>query len=423
MKTLEMPSFGADMETGKVVEWYAKEGDFVKKGEIIAAIETAKGIIDMEVFDDCTVQSFIVPLDEEIEVGKPIVQLVSDGVNNSTSDNVRDRVRDDQVGDIADSETSFEFDTATKKETKVPDITVSKVILSVDASGVLATPAARALAAEKYIDLTNLTGTGAAGAVCLKDVESVSTLASKKSNPNNEPKESKKRRAGFDSDQMRLAIAAVVSKSKREIPHYYLSLDIDLTKSEVWLEKINTERTPEQRLMINVPIMCAVGKALHKHPDFNGFYQDDYFTPAPNVHLGLAIRLRNKGLVAPAIHDADKLNAFEMMDKLKSVVERSKLGGLKQSELQDATTTLSNIGDRGCDQIFGVIFPPQVAIIGVGKINQKAMAIEGSIEVRTVVNISLAADHRVTDGQMGARFLNEINKQLQKPEKFIGGPK
>lgn len=427
MKTLDMPSFGADMETGKVVEWSAKPGDTLKKGDTIALIETAKGIIDMEVFEDCIVGDYLVGLDEDIEVGKPIVSL-------------KDVTEPDggSLGKAAVPEPEPLPETAPRPEpvsgpetepdkrtAEVESAVQTETVSASSIDGLLVTPAAKKRATELGFNTTDLKdmgikATGASGAICLADIEA---LAADRANVSDVAARTKpgKKASGFDTDMMRKAIAAVVTKSKKEIPHYYLSLDIDLTEAEQWLSSINSERDPEERLMINVPIMCAVARALRKNPEFNGFYKDGAFTPAPDVHLGLAIRLRNKGLISPAIQHADKLDAFEMMSKFKSVVERAKLGGIKQSELQDVTTTLSNIGDRGSDQIFGVIFPPQVAIIGVGKVGRKAWAFDDSIESRTVVNVSLSADHRVTDGQMGSRFLNEINKQLQKPAKFAGG--
>lgn len=392
MKTLEMPSFGADMETGKVVEWCVQKGDKLNKGDTIALIETAKGIIDMEVFDDCVVEDFLVPLDTDIEVGKPIIALQSDSAGTKT--------------DLTKASADKEASKPTSSEPK-PNSQEVQAPFAI-AADALVTPAAKVYAASHSLNLQQVKGSGTNGAICLRDVKSLTTKAVPK-------------RGGFDSEQMRKAIAAVVSKSKREIPHYYLSLDVDLTETENWLVQINETVPVEQRVMINAPLMCAVARALQKHPEFNGFYKADHFEPANDVHLGVAIRLRNQGLVTPAIHQADRLSVFDMMTALKSIVERSKTGGLKQSELQDATVTLSNIGDRGSDQIFGVIFPPQVTIVGVGKINRKAMVINDEIVPRTMVNVSLAADHRVTDGQMGARFLNEIQKLLNKPEKLAGG--
>jgi pyruvate dehydrogenase E2 component (dihydrolipoamide acetyltransferase) len=397
MKTLDMPSFGADMETGKVVEWCAERGATLKKGETVALIETAKGLIDMEVFDDCVIEDFLVELDAEIDVGKPIISLAgSESASNSQqkSDKVESVRKSDETSLNAKQETAQIIAFNRMDQDQNATLRIS--------------PAAKQYIQTHGIRIDGITGTGVQGSICLADVENVSVKPAIK-------------RGEFDTDMMRKAIASVVSKSKREIPHYYLNLDVDLTETEEWLIGLNESISVEERIMINAPIMCAISRALHKHPDFNGRYIEGHFEHAIDVHLGVAIRLRNKGLVTPAIHNADRLSVYEMMVAFKSIVERSKTGGLKQSELQDATTTLSNIGDRGSDQIFGVIFPPQVTIVGVGKINRKACVVDEKIVPRTVVNISLAADHRVTDGQMGARFLNDIQKLLQKPHKLEGG--
>ena len=396
MKTLNMPSFGADMETGKIVKWCVEQGTSLKKGDVVALIEIAKGLIEMEVFEDCTIQEFLVGLGEDIKVGEPIIKVT--GIGEAESFEVTEATKEQKA-----------IEEKAKEPQRVREVQVSMAgIVPATGSEVLASPAAKKRAFEKHINLAELEGTGPAGAICLQDVEDA------------KPKlETEKPKSAFDTDQMRQAIASVVSKSKREIPHYYLSLDVDLTTTEKWLNEINLKQSPEDRLMINVPLMCAIARALRKNPDFNGLYIDGKFQRAGDVHLGLAIRLRNKGLITPAIQNADKLDAGEMMVKFKSLVERSKQGGLKQSELQDATVTLSNIGDRGSDQIFGIIFPPQVAIIGVGRVLQKPVVIDAQVLPKTMVNISLAADHRVTDGQVGARFLNDIQKLLKKPSQFM----
>ena len=217
---------------------------------------------------------------------------------------------------------------------------------------------------------------------------------------------------------MRSAIAAAMEKSKREIPHYYLSLEMDITQAQRWLADFNADRGPEERILLLALMLKAIAQSLHKYPALNGYYQQQTFTPNSAVHIGNVISLREGGLEVPAIHDVDQLSVDAIMIRLRDLSERSRRGVLRSSELMDASITVSNMGERGSDLLFGVIYPPQVAIIGIGK-PRKTMLVKGDQpRVADVVTVSLAADHRVSDGMTGAKFLNALANTLQKPEKL-----
>jgi len=215
---------------------------------------------------------------------------------------------------------------------------------------------------------------------------------------------------------MRKAIAASMGRSKREIPHYYLSETIDLSAAVAWLEKFNAERPPLERILPAVLFLKAAALAMREWPNFNGFYQNGRFTPAPNVHVGWAIALRGGGLIAPAIRDADQRALTDLMAAMRDLVERARRGGLRSSELTSPTVTVTNVGDRGAETVTGIIYPPQVALIGFGRTRAAPWAVEGHVEVRTLVSLSLAADHRVTDGHVGGLCLASIARRLQEPE-------
>ena len=281
------------------------------------------------------------------------------------------------------------------------------------AGRVKVSPAARRLAASVGIDPEQLKGTGVEGAVTFADVE-LARASTVKPAPAAPPE----RRGGFDPAEMRKAIASAMSRSKREIPHYYLSSTIDMTPSLEWLAAYNAERTPDQRMLAAVLLMKASALALRKVPQFNGFWQDEGFRPGPGVHLGWAISLRGGGLVAPAIHDADSLPLPNLMAKMKDLVARARSGGLRSSELMDATITLTSLGERGADSVTGVIYPPQVAILGFGRIGTRPWVADGQIEPRSLVEVTLAADHRASDGHAGGLLLSAIEQLLQEPAKL-----
>jgi pyruvate dehydrogenase E2 component (dihydrolipoamide acetyltransferase) len=217
---------------------------------------------------------------------------------------------------------------------------------------------------------------------------------------------------------MRKAIGALMARSKREIPHYYLRTTIDLSSAVTWLERANRERPVTQRIVLPVLLLKATALAVARVPEMNGFMVDDTFIPSEAVHVGVAVSLRTGGVIAPAIHDTDKLSLDELMAALRDLVGRARKGVLRSSEMSDPTITVTNLGDLGVDEVFGVIYPPQVALVGFGRIAQRPWVSDGMIGIRSCVTTTLSADHRVSDGHRGGLFLAEIDRLLQEPEKM-----
>ncbi|HBP19214.1 MAG TPA: dehydrogenase, partial [Planctomycetes bacterium] len=224
---------------------------------------------------------------------------------------------------------------------------------------------------------------------------------------------------GGSPDAMRAAIARAMARSKREIPHYYLHERIDLEPALSWLEAQNESRPIQERILPAALLLLAVARATAKAPSMNGFYEAGAFRPAEGVHLGVAISLPGGGLIAPAIRDADQLALGELQAALVGLVERARSGGLRGAELSSASLTVTNLGDRGCERVFGVIQPPQVALVGLGRIHEAPCVHEGQVVARRVVDASLSADHRVSDGVDGAAFLRRIARLLAKPEQKL----
>jgi pyruvate dehydrogenase E2 component (dihydrolipoamide acetyltransferase) len=206
-----------------------------------------------------------------------------------------------------------------------------------------------------------------------------------------------------------------MARSKREIPHYYLANHIDLDRALRWLTEQNEERPISGRILPAALLLKATALALRETPDLNGHWVDERFRPSDAIHLGVAISLREGGLVAPAIHDADRLDLLEMMTSLRDLVNRARSWRLRSSEMSDPTITVTNLGDRGVETAFPVIIPPQVAIVGFGKVVEMPVAIDGQSAVHPVVHATLAGDHRVTDGHRGGLFLDALDRLLQEP--------
>jgi pyruvate dehydrogenase E2 component (dihydrolipoamide acetyltransferase) len=278
------------------------------------------------------------------------------------------------------------------------------------------TPVARRRAAELGLDADTLAGTGTDGAVTLADVERAAATPARRSTAAPAPAPARAARRGFDPAQMRAAIAAAMGRSKREIPHYYLSSTVDFAAAQVWLDAYNAEREPVDRLLPAALLLKASALALVQVPQLNGFFENGAFRLGAGVHVGWAIALRGGGLVAPAIRDADRLALPALMTALRDLVQRARAGGLRSSELTDPTVTVTSLGERGAESVYGVIYPPQVAIVGFGRVVERPAVVEGRVVARPQVTVTLAADHRASDGHLGGQLLAAIDRALQSPE-------
>ena len=217
---------------------------------------------------------------------------------------------------------------------------------------------------------------------------------------------------------MRQAIAAAMARSKREIPHYYLSTTIDMARAMAWLAETNLKRTVEERLLYGVLLIKAVAVALREFPELNSLWIGGKAVPSADANVGVAISLRQGGLVAPAIHNTDRQSLDNLMRSFLDLVKRARAGSLRASELSDPTITVTSLGDQGVDTVFGVIYPPQVAIVGFGRVRERAWSVESKVVSRLAVTATLAGDHRVSDGHRGGLFLAAVDRLLQEPDKL-----
>lgn len=399
-----MPSMGADMESGRVAEWLVKPGDAVHKGDIIAVVETQKGAIDVEIFEEGTVAELRAKEGDTVPVGGVLAIIQAAGEPQAVA------------APPASTPAPVPAPAPIPSPASLPPAPVEPVAPPAQSGRVKVSPAARRLAAELGIDPEQLTGTGVDGAVSFADVELARASGARPAPPKPVAGGAPIHRGGFDLAGMRLAIAAAMSRSKREIPHYYLSTTVDMAASLAWLATYNETRPPDERMLPAVLMMKATALALRKMPQLNGFWQGDSFHPGKGVHIGWAISLRGGGLVAPAIHDVDAISLPDLMAKLRDLVARARSGGLRSSELMDPTVTITSLGERGADSVIGVIYPPQVAILGFGRISERPWVVDGQVVARPLAELSLAADHRASDGHAGGLLLSAIEQLLQEPE-------
>lgn len=369
------------MTAGTLIEWLKEPGDSVKRGDIIAEVDTDKGIIEVEVFVDGVLEKLLIEAGAEVPVGTALAIINENG-------NLAEKV---EPTDAPESERP-----------------IGEERLRVS-------PSARKLAEKLGVDLRTVTGSGKGGRIQRKDVE-LAVQEDQLEKVESKPEKTKSETERFS--RMRRSIAAAMARSKREIPHYYLGTTVDMTRALEWLEEGNSKRSIKNRILYSVLLLKAVALALQEMPEFNGTWENDELQLVKNINIGTAISLRQGGLVAPALHDTNERGLDDLMKNLRDLVNRTRAGTLRSSELSDSTITVTNLGEQSVETVFGVIYPPQVALVGFGKIYEDVSVIEGKMKACQKINASLAADHRASDGHRGARFLASIERLLQEPEKL-----
>ncbi len=464
MAAFTMPSLGADMDEGTLLEWLVHPGDTVRQGDIVAVVDTAKAAIEVETFLAGVISELLVTPGTTVPVGAPLATI-------ETAHTPQPAEATPAAGPVASGAAS-PVQPPRPVDTPAPEVQ---------------SPLVRRLAAENGVDLTRVPGTGRDGTITRDDVTRAAAgrpsapvergrgigpvsprtppptgvratpyarrlaaelgveLASL-SHPGGEPVTAEEVRAAHQaaasspspaasaappapeaptdeapvnasrSDQMRAAIAALMARSKREIPHYYLSETVDLTRATEWLRERNRSRPVAQRLVPAALLLKATALAATEVPQLNGYWLEDQFRAAAAVHLGVAVSLRGGGLVTPAILDAESLELDDLMAQIKDLVSRSRGGRLRGRELTEGTLTVTNLGEQGVESVYGVIYPPQVALVGYGRIVERPWAVDGLLGVRPVTTVTLSADHRASDAMTGARFLARIEDHLQHPE-------
>lgn len=439
-----MPSLGADMEEGTLLEWLVHPGDTVHRGDIVAVVDTAKAAVEVECFDTGVVEQLLVEPGTHVTVGAPLATIATEATPRRPEAPAPPTAGPPSPAAPAPVPSAPDgspvLSPLVRRLAKQRHVDVASVhgtgaggrVTHADVERAAARPAgpaptramvsplARRVAAELGIDARTVTGTGPDGAIGVEDVRhaAAARIAAPTSPPAAAAPAPQLGESAERTAAMREAIAALMARSNRDIPHYYLAETVDLGRAVEWLTARNKALPVPQRLVPAALLLKAASLAAQQVPDLNGFWVDGAFQQAQAVHLGVAVALRGGGLVAPAIHDAATLDLDELMARLRDLVARARAGRLRRAELSDPTITVSNLGDQGVESIFGVIYPPQVALVGLGKITDRPCAVNGLIGVRPTVHATLAGDHRASDGATGARYLHFLAKLLETPEEL-----
>jgi pyruvate dehydrogenase E2 component (dihydrolipoamide acetyltransferase) len=440
-----MPSLGADMEAGTLVEWLVRPGDTVRRGDIVALVDTEKAVIEVEVFADGVVDELLVEPGARVPVGTPLANLTSPetgptvtAVAPAAATSPTAALREPVPRPASPAVTSTAVASPlVRRLAEARGLDLASVrgtgaggrITRADVERVAAakprppgtgrprvSPRARRMSDRHGIDPAGLRGTGPGGSVTGADVERA--VPTSDASPSVPPRSPDLPAAEGRQAAMRASIARLMSRSNRDIPHFYVAQDIDLRAALRWVEDENLRRPVRERLLPAALLLKAAARAARDVAGCNGSWVDDRFVPADGVHLGVVVSLRGGGLVVPVIRDADDKSVGDLMGSLGDLIARVRKGRLRASDMTDASISVTNLGDQGVDAVYGVIHPPQVAIVGFGRVSDRPWAADGMLGVRPAVTVTLSADHRAVDGRLGALFLHAVDRLLQRPDRL-----
>lgn len=427
-----MPQMGADMTEGTIVKWFKAVGETVNRGEMLAEIETDKANVELEAFESGTLLKLVAQEGEVVPVGEVIALL---GEPNEAAPEVDRKPpavtpakREIEAEVKAGGPAPAAAPAATTVSAPAPQATPARP--AQEDGRVRISPVARKIATDAGFDYTAVKGTGPDGRILRKDVESAISSGSRSqtsappapaaapvaSAPAQEAPAPKPAApaAAAGLSKMRQAIARRMTQSKTTAPHYYLTLDVDMTPALEFRAQINANATDAQKVSINDLIVKACAIAIERHPKFNAEFHDTGLKMHDRINVCIGIAMED-GLIAPAVLDCQAKSLGRIAIETKDLIARAKSGHLKADEYSDGTFTITNLGAYGVETLIGIINPPQAAILGVGSVMPKPVVKENAVVIRQVMKVALSADHRVTDGAEGAVFIKEIQSLLEAP--------
>ena len=415
-----MPSMGADMTEGTIAKWLMAEGDKVSRGDKLAEIETDKTVVEMEAYAEGLLRKIVIDEGSLVQVGT-VIAFIGDA--------------DDEIPEVAapaaQDEKAPEAATPAAAPTPAPvqqaaptpapaASTSAPVVVAAPGGRVKASPIARKIAEEKGINIAAVTGTGPGGRITKSDVENFTpSPAFAASGGGRSPVVMD----GSDTplSSMRQAIARVTVKSKTELPHYYVTHNINMGPAMTFRAQLNEAIVDDgDRVSVNDMILKAVATALLKHPKWNSFFDGDKLIGHSDINLGVAIALE-EGLIVPAVIGIQNMSLIEISRAVRDLGKRARGegGALTQAEMTQGTFGTSNLGMFGTDSFSAIIVPPNAGIIAVGAIKDVPVVKDGNIVPGKMMNATISADHRVGDGAEAAILMGEFQKTLENPARLM----
>ncbi len=453
--SIVMPQMGYDMHEGKVVRWLKKEGEEVTRGEVIAEIETDKATVEYEAYTGGVMAKIVAEEGVAIPVGGLIAvmtapgeaipeDILTDAAIASAADSPApaaaaveapespipvaaapadtEEVRASPLARRLAKERGFDLATITGTgpggritEADIPEQGAAAAPAALASSNgyIKASPLAKRLARERGIDLATLTGTGPGGRVIEADVpEYAVPAAAGSAAPATLVSEN------VELSRMRQAIARVTSDSKRDAPHFYVAVDVDMTKAMSFRRDLNDELDAENRVSVNDLIVKASAIAIGRHPKFNSFFRDDHLQMNAAINVGIAIALES-GLIVPGINGCERKSLVEIAAASRDLVSRANSGTLRNDEYSGTTFSVSNLGAFDIESFTAIIFPPHAAILAVGTVKEQPVVRDGELAIAQIMKATLSTDHRVADGAEAAQFIVEIKKLLENPISLV----
>ena len=386
-----MPKMGQTMEKGKIIKWLKKDGEKVERGEPLLEIETDKTTIEVEARDSGIVKT-LAQEGEEVPIATTIGYILKEG------ESIPEKISKPELTVEAPKEVTVE---KPKRE----------------AEKVKASPLARRIAKEKGIDLTQVRGTGPGGRITKEDVLAYLERSGKVPSAEKVPVESALPEYEVVSmSTMRRAIARKMVESKTHVPHFYVSVQVDMTEAAKMRESLIPILEAEKgvRLSFTHLFVKAVAMALEKYPQLNATFEDDEFKIWKDINIGIAVSLED-GLIVPVLREANKLSLFEIASRARDLIARAREKKLREEEFSGGTFTISNIGALDVESFIAIINIPEVAILATAKIADKPVVIDGQLSIRKMMTMTLSVDHRVIDGVTAAKFLQEVKRLLENP--------
>ena len=400
VKEVRLPQLGQTMEEGTIVNCLVKIGDEVQKGDVIFEIETDKATLEMESPTGGFVKNILVKIDETLLVGEPLMILgdKDEEVPQSFIDSLKS--------------TEATVSKSAKPEPPAPSEPVkAEPEPSRPAGKIMASPRTKKLAADLGVDLAAVTGTGPAGKITEQDVKSAAE-ESRSIETSSVVEEEIKLGQTIPMNRLQKLTAERMLKSKREIPCFYLTIKVDVTKLVELREKVN--KNGDIAISYNDLIVKAVATGLEKYPMMSGQLDGDTIKLADSINIGLAISVPN-GLVAPVLKDVNKKSVKQISSDSKVLIEKARGNKLDLTDLEGGCITVSNLGVFGIDNFIPIVVPGQCSILGIGQITDTCVPSDGSMAVRKLMNMTLSVDHKVANGAYAAQFLDFVHKLLEDP--------
>lgn len=402
MAEIIMPKMGDAMTEGKVVRWYKKAGDAVKKGEPVLEIETDKVNLDLEAEQDGTVGEISADEGQMVPVGGRLATILGAGEKAPAPSEPQRRATDKKdsvkhtTGEYAEA---IETKGPRKDKSAPPETTAAERPPHSTEGRQRSSPLARRMARELGVDLSGVKGSGPGGRIVARDIGESKAPAA--------PQEQ-----SIPLSAMRRTIAKRLSESIGPIPHFFLTADYDVTNL------LSLRGQIEEKTSLNDFVVRAVALALRKHPNVNASWGEEAITQHGEIHVGIAVSTP-EGLITPVVRNADRKTVLQIAQEVRALAEKAKNRKLMPNEYQGSTFTISNLGAWGIEEFTAIINPPNVAILAVGAAEARAVVVERQTVVRDRMKVTMSCDHRVVDGAAGAEFLRTLRQYIEQPVRLF----